>query len=467
MRSLVAAALAAVLAHGADAADEIVVAFGAEPQQVDPTRSSAGVDGYYMDLFYENLLAVTPDFDRVNWLAEHWEVVDDEAGLRIAVKIREGVKFHNGDELTSHDFAYAYERQSDPTSRTAGRLRHVDGVRIHDDYRFDMILGNPDGSLEPLNLILAAIPRKYFQEVGDDGVQVHPIGTGPWKFVSRKVREELVVERFEDYWNRDAMPVAKRLRIKIIPEDTTRVAAFKTGAVDWIDAVPPAQVEEFEATSGVRVASLPAPNNLYVALNAIDAGSPFRFPKVRQAAAHAVNVDDIVQYVLYGQGIRTAQLAPGTLGYDPGLKPYPYDPARARVLLAEAGYPAGVNVNCYNLTTPREPYFKGNRGDDLCLPDRSGYPLPDRAVGVRRVDQPRPPRRASAHGRHHEHHVGTRLARRPDRRLVGPCAHHGRRLGLVLLRVDAATGHDDRDPADHHGSRNAHPVDRRDRAREA
>ena len=353
-----AAALLALAAQGAERTDEIVVAFGAEPQQVDPTRSSAGVDGYYMDLFYENLLAVTPDFERVNWLAESWEVVDDADGLRIAVKIREGVTFHNGDELTAHDYAYAFERQSDPTSRTAGRLRHVDGVRVHDDYRFDMVLGSPDGSLEPLNLILAAIPRKYYEEVGDDGVQVHPIGTGPWKFVSRKVREELVVERFEDYWNRDAMPVAKRLRIKIIPEDTTRVAAFKTGAVDWIDAVPPAQVEEFEATPGVRVASLPAPNNLYVALNAIDAGSPFRFPKVRQAAAHAVNVDDIVQYVLYGQGIRTAQLAPGTLGYDPALKPYTYDPARARELLAEAGYPAGVNVNCYNLTTPREPYFK-------------------------------------------------------------------------------------------------------------
>ena len=90
---------------------EIVVAFGAEPQQVAPTRSSAGVDGYYIDLFYEGLLAVTPDFERVNWLAESWEVVDDDEGLRIAVKIREGVKFHNGDELTAHDYAYAFENQ--------------------------------------------------------------------------------------------------------------------------------------------------------------------------------------------------------------------------------------------------------------------------------------------------------------------------------------------------------------------
>ena len=334
------------------------MAFGAEPQQVDPTRSSAGVDGYYMDLFYESLLAVTPDFDRVNWLAESWQVVEREDGLAIAVTIREGVKFHNGDELTAGDFAYAFERLKDPVSRTAGRLRYVDGIRIHDDYRFDFVLNSPDGSLEALNLVLTAIPREYYEAVGDAGVQAHPIGTGPWKFVSRKPREELVVERFEDYWNRDAMPVAKRLRIKIIPEDTTRVAAFKTGAVDWIDAVPPAQVAEFEQLPGVAVASLPAPNNLFLSLNAIDPGSPFRFQKVRQAAAHAVDVDAIIRYILYGQGIRTAQLAPGTLGFDPELEPYRYDPDRARELLAEAGYPAGFNVPCYNLTTPREPYFK-------------------------------------------------------------------------------------------------------------
>ena len=352
----------ALIAHSArDASaddDEVVIAFGAEPQQVDPTRSSAGVDGYYIDLFYEGLLTVTPSFERINWLAESWRVVEGEDGLAIVVKIRQGVKFHNGEELTAHDFAYAYERLSDPLSRTAGRLRYVEDIRVHDDYRFDFVLNSPDGSLEALNLVLTAIPRRYYQEVGDEGVQAHPVGTGPWKFVSRKPREELVVERFEDYWNKDAMPVAKRLRIKIIPEDTTRVAAFKTGAVDWIDAVPPAQVSEFEQLAGVQVASMPAPNNLYVALNAIDAASPLRFRKVRQAVAHAVHVDDIIRYVLYGQGIRTVQLAPGTLGYDESLAAYPYDPDRARELLAEAGFPAGFNVNCYNLTTPREPYFK-------------------------------------------------------------------------------------------------------------
>ena len=339
-------------------ANELTIAFGAEPVQVDPTRSSAGVDGYYTDLFYEQLLAARPNYTRENWLAEHWEIIDRDGQKVIKFKIREGVKFHNGDELTAYDFEYSYHRQLDPISRTAGRLRYIDKVVVHDDYNFEIVLNEPDGSLHPQNFILQAIPRKYFEEVGDAGVQAHPIGTGPWKFVSRKPREELIVERFEDYWNEEARPSVDRLVIKIIPEDTTRVAAFKTGAVDWIDAVPPAQIEEFKQMDGVKVVSLPAPNNLYVGMNAIDPASPFRLQKVRQAVAHAIDVDAIVKYILYDQGIRTAQLAPGSVGYDATLKPYPYDPDRARALLAEAGFPAGLSTPCYNLTTPREPYFK-------------------------------------------------------------------------------------------------------------
>ena len=338
--------------------DEIIIAFGAEPTQVDPTRTVAGVDAYFTSLFYEGLLTVTPDQEQVNWLAESWDVVTDGDRTRIRIRIRKGVKFHNGDELTSRDFEYAWQRQSDPASRIRGQLRYVERIDIHDDYSFDIVLTETDGSFEPQNLILSAIPSRYFQEVGEAGLQAHPIGTGPWKFVSRKPREELIVERFEDYWNKDYMPGVKRLVIRIIPEDTTRVAAFRTGAVDWIDAVPPALVSRFRQMPGVHVVSLPTPNNLYLEMNAVDQASPFRKLEVRQAVAHAIDFDAIIQYILYGQGIRTPQLAPGESGYDPDLAAYSYDPDRARELLTEAGFAAGIRTNCYNLTTPREPYIK-------------------------------------------------------------------------------------------------------------
>lgn len=338
--------------------DTVVIAFGAEATQVDPTRSTAGVDAYFTDLFFEQLLQTTPELEQVNWLAQSWEVVTEAGKTRIDVTLRQGVKFHNGDVLTAQDIEYAYQRQSDPASGMASRLRYVSEFELHDDHRFSVHLSQPDGSIVVQNLILYAIPRKYYQQVGDEGVLAHPIGTGPWKFVSRKPRDEIVLERFEDYWNPAASPGFKRLVIKIIPEDTTRVAAYKTGAVDWIDAVPPAQIASFSQIPNTVLITLPAPNNLFLNLNSIDAASPFRDVRVRKAIALAVDYDAIIKYILFGQGIRTAQLAPGSIGYDPSLAPYPYDPEKARELLKEAGYPAGLNINCYNLTTPREPYIK-------------------------------------------------------------------------------------------------------------
>lgn len=351
-----------VEAEGAGAGGDghVVVAFAAEPTQIDPTRTSAGVDQYFMALFYEQLLAVGPGLEQRPWLAESWRLFERDGVWLIGVVLRRGVRFHNGDELTAHDLRYSWLRQRDPAlSRQAGRWRHVDDVRVLGDYELEIVFqGLPDSALLSLNLDLWAIPRRYYEEVGDDGVQARPIGTGPWKFVSRKLREEIVVERFDGYWKPDALPGIRRLTIKIIPEDTTRVAAFKTGAVDWIDAVPPAQVADFRRTPGVQVASLPTSNNLFLALNALDSRSPLGDVLVRRAVAHAIDFDAIIEYILHGQGIRTVQVTPGAPGHDPGLAAYRFDPEHSRQLLRQAGYGRGIGVNCYNLTTPREPYLK-------------------------------------------------------------------------------------------------------------
>ena len=338
--------------------DQVVVAFAVEPTQTDPTRAIGGLDEYFISLFYEQLLNVDADLQRVDWLAESWSFERRGQEYVLSVKIREGVRFHNGDTLSAHDFRFAYERQRDPVSRSANRFRDVRDLVVLDEHRFEIVFDRADAVFPHRNLALWAVPRRHFQAVGEEAMQAHPVGTGPWKFVSRKPREELVVERFEEYWRGNVEGRARRLVIKIIPEDTTRVAAFKTGAVDWIDAVPTAQVEAFRRMPGVRLASLPTPNNLYLGMNAVDPRSPLRDARVRRAVAHAIDIDAIVEYIVHGQGIRTAQLAPGTLGYEPSLEPYPHDPERARALLAEAGYPRGFDVNCYNLTTPREPSIK-------------------------------------------------------------------------------------------------------------
>jgi peptide/nickel transport system substrate-binding protein len=203
-----------------------------------------------------------------------------------------------------------------------------------------------------------ALPKKYLEQVGDDGFIAHPVGTGPWKFVSRSIKTDIRLELFDDYWNKDHRPSVKNLVIKLIPEDLTRVAALKTGAVDLIDALPVAVVAEMKKTPGITTATLTTSNNLFIQLATQLPNSPWADVRVRQAAAYSIDMDAIIKNVLFGQGERYAQLSPDDFGYDPALKPYPYDPKKARQLLSEAGYARGFDTPCYNFTTQREPNLK-------------------------------------------------------------------------------------------------------------
>ena len=343
----------------AQAAGDLTVAFGAEGTVLDPTKYSAGVDHYFIGQMFEQLVRYDPDQKQVNWLAESWELQQQEGNPVIDVKLRPGVKFHNGDPLTSADFEFCFERLRDPkVSRWSHLQANVEKFEIVDDLHFKIHFKSPDGDYIAGALQLWALPKKYFEKVGEDGFARSPVGTGPWKFVSRSVKEELKLEAFDDYWNKDARPTVKNLTIKIIPEDLTRVAAFKSGAVDWIDNVPPSMVAEFKKMPGVKTFTAISGNNLYIDFPSYNPASPFSKLKVRQAAAQAIDMDAIIKSVLFGQGERYAEVGKGSAGYDPELKPYAYNPKQAKQLLAEAGYPTGFDTPCYILTTPREPNIK-------------------------------------------------------------------------------------------------------------
>ena len=337
----------------------LTIAFAAEATMMDPQRSAAGVDQYYIGQMFEQLVKTDRSLKKINWLAESWEVKEEDGKPYLDIRLRRGVKFHNGDLLTSADFEYSFKRASDPKiSRWTHLQAAVEKFEIVDDHHFRIRFKEGDGSYIAADLVLWAVPKKYIERVGDEEFGRNPVGTGPWKFVSRTVKEEIRFEAFDDYWNTEHRPTVKHIIAKVIPEDLTRVAAFKTGAIDWIDAVPPAMVEEFKKLPGVQTAGFVAPNNMYISMDALTKDSKFWDVRVRQALAHAIDVDAIISKVLFGQGQRYVQVSKDAIGYDPELKPYPYDPRRARALLAEAGYPKGFDVPCYNLTTPREPYQK-------------------------------------------------------------------------------------------------------------
>ena len=358
--AILAAAILVSTAPPAQAAEgNVVAAFAAEPTTLDPVRYSAGVDTYGISQVFEQLTRVDPSGKTVNWLAESWTVEGTAEKPVIDVHLRPGVLFQNGDPMTAADVQFSYERLRDPKqSRWSHLQASVERFEIVDDLHFRLHFSQPDATYVTDNLQLWVMPKGYFEKVGADGFARAPIGTGPWKLVAWKVKEELQLQSWDGYWNHAQRPGAATLTIKFIPEDLTRVAAFKTGAVDWIDAVPPAQVEEFRHAANVSTVTEVSGNNLYIDFPTELTATPFKDVRVRQAAAYAVDMDAIIKRVLFGQGQRYAEIGPNETGYDPALKPYPFDPKKARALLAEAGYPSGFDIPCYNLTTPREPNVK-------------------------------------------------------------------------------------------------------------
>jgi peptide/nickel transport system substrate-binding protein len=360
---LVLLLLTPFISPGAEAATKVggqlTIAFGAESNVLDVTKAAAGVDWYFCSQIYEMLIGVNAKLERQNWLAESWKLTQEEGHPVIDVRLRKGVKFHSGETMTAKDFAYSFERLKDPKiSKWSHYQASVDRLEVVDDYRFKIHFKEPDATYITGLLRLWGVSKAYFEKVGDDGVQQHPGGTGPWKFISRKIKEELKLEAFDEYWNKTIRPGVKELTIKIIPEDMTRVAAFQTGAVDWIDAVPPAMINTIKNIKGVKTSSVLSGNNLFLQFNTHMKESPFNDRRVRLAAAQAIDMDGIIKSVLFGQGVRYASVGKGNLGYDPTLKPYEYNPAKSKQLLKEAGYPKGIDVKFYNLITPREPNIK-------------------------------------------------------------------------------------------------------------
>jgi len=347
------------LSEETPAKGDLVVALAAEPTTLDPVKYAAGVDTYVLTDLFEQPLKPDPSGKTQNWLAESWSMGGTPDKRILDVHIRPGVTFHNGDPLTAADYEFSYQRLRDPAqSRWSHRQALIESFEIIDSLHFRLHFREPDAGYVADELQLWAMPKRYFEQVGAEGFAKHPVGTGPWRFVSWQIKDEMRLEAYDNYWNKEHRPGVKNLTIKFIPEDLTRVAAYKTGAVDWIDAVPPAMVQEFRSLPNTATFSAVDGNNLFIELPQDLPKSPFNDVRVRQAAAYAIDMDAIISKVLFGQGKRYAELGEGEPGYDPALKPYPFDQRKARELLRAAGYPNGFDTSCYNLTTPREPNMK-------------------------------------------------------------------------------------------------------------
>ena len=268
-------------------------------------------------------------------------------------KLREGLKFHNGEPFTAEDVKFSFDR-----AKTKLLHQKVKEVAVVDPYRVRFMLHEPWPDFMTFYGTFASgagwiVPKKYVELVGTEGFKKHPIGLGPYKFVSSVPGVDLVMEAYEGYWRK--MPSVKRLVYKSVPEATTRLAMLKRGEVDLAYLLDAPMAEDLKRDSTLKLVFSGGIATYYLDfLDMWDPKSPWADRRVRLAANYAINRRELSQAETLGASPPTGNIVPKTFEFALPIEPYPYDPAKAKQLLAEAGYPNGFDAGDLY---PWPPYF--------------------------------------------------------------------------------------------------------------
>ena len=313
------------------------------PTWFDPAETP-GIITPFMELYalHDAMLKPMPGNMAQLCLAESYAASED--ALTYDFVLRDGTRFHNGEPVTAEDVAFSFERYRG-TSHELLKSR-VAAVEVADPRHLSFRLSKPWPDF--LTFYSSAtgagwiVPKKYLERVGDDGFKKAPVGAGPYKFVSFTPGVELVMEAFEDYWRKT--PAVKRLVLRVIPDEATRLAALKRGEVDIAYSIRGELADELQKTPGLSLKSaVPGSQWLYFA-DQWDPRSPWHDERVRWAANLAMDRQGINQAITLGLSHLTNSIIPETFEFY-WQPPAPvYDPAKAKQLLAEAGHPQGFDA---------------------------------------------------------------------------------------------------------------------------
>ncbi len=277
-------------------------------------------------------------------LALSWRAVDDTTW---EVKLRKGVKFHDGSPFTARDVKATFDRVLNPENKLTARGNHVKikSIEVVDDLTARFKTDGPYPLFAERLTAQVIQSEKVIKDKGHEWMQENPVGTGPYKLVKWSKKQEHLLQRNDDYWG--PKPAFKFVRIRIIPEQATQIAELVSGGVDVIKAVPPDQMDVINKSGVARTSTSPILRTAFLQLDQAGRSgpNPFQDKRVRQAANLATDMDGIIKHVLNGLADRTAtSVNPMAFGYDPNLKAYRQDLAAAKKLLADAGFPNGFEV---------------------------------------------------------------------------------------------------------------------------
>jgi peptide/nickel transport system substrate-binding protein len=314
------------------------------PTWFDPAETS-GIITPFMILYalHDAMVRPSPGNPMAPSLAESWSATPD--GLAYEFVLRQGVKFHNGDPVTAEDVKFSLERYRGAAHKTL--KERVAAVEMPDPGRVRIRLRQPWPDFMTFYATATGagwiVPKKYVEKVGDDGFKKAPIGAGPYKFVSFTPGVELVLEAFDQYWRK--APSVKRLILRAIPDDSTRLVALKRGEVDIAYNLRGTLAEDVRRAPGLTLKPVlgQVTNWLYFS-EQWDPKSPWHDRRVRLAANHAIDRQAINQAENLGFARSTYTIIPSSFEFYWPSPGYPYDLAKAKRLLSEAGYPSGFDA---------------------------------------------------------------------------------------------------------------------------
>jgi peptide/nickel transport system substrate-binding protein len=349
--ALAAAFLAVPSAWAGKQTDTLEMAYDQAPENVDVYYNNVRIGVILGQTVWDTLLYRDPvTHEYKGQLAKSWKQVDDRT---LEFELRQGIKFHNGEDLDADSVVYTLNFVADPANKavTQENVRWIQKVEKIDKYKVRIVSKEPfPAAKDYLATTLPIYPARYYKEVGPKGMNAKPVGTGPYKVVENVPGKSITLARFDGYFKDSPRPLPKigKVRIRFIPDRQTQMAEVLAGSEDFIMNVPKDQAEKLKTVPTLQVVSGNTMRIVFLQMNTRD-GTPapqLKDVRVRRAIAHAIDRDAIIKNIVGGGAEPLYTICtPSQVGCThEGAKVYKYDPALSKKLLAEAGFPNGFEI---------------------------------------------------------------------------------------------------------------------------
>ena len=320
---------------------DVVIGASADIVTLDPAKISDTYSGEVAQLIYDKLVTLDENANIIPSLPESWENTSDTEYI---FHLRQGVKFHNGEELKASDVVFTFNRARE-SAQAKANFEMVSSVEAVDDYTVKLTTSAP---FAPMLLKLTQntayiLSEKAVTEAEADGGEYgeNPVGTGCMTLKEYQPNDHCTLVRFDDYWGGEVK--ATSITRRVIPEDSSRTIALENGEIDYINELPAVDIDRLKEDENIKTVDMVSASVSFIAFNCQK--EPFNNVKVRQALHYAVDKQTIIDVIYEGYGVPCNSVFPTMMpGYDSELNIYSYDLEKAKQLLTEAGYPDGFDM---------------------------------------------------------------------------------------------------------------------------